>query len=90
MNISAEVTISVIANVVAIAYFAGTHHEAQKNLNEKIAELKEHFKEKFEALEKKQDKHNNLIERMVKVEASTKSAHKRIDQISSEDYEERG
>jgi len=27
---------------------------------------------------------------MVKVEASTKSAHKRIDQISSEDYEERG
>ncbi len=31
------------------------------------------------ALEKKQDKHNNLIERMVRVEDSIKSAHKRID-----------
>lgn len=31
------------------------------------------------SLEKKQDKHNNLIERMVRVEDSIKSAHKRID-----------
>ena len=30
-------------------------------------------------LEKKQDKHNSLIERMVKVEESTKAAHKRLD-----------
>lgn len=32
-------------------------------------------------LEKKVEKHNNLVERMVKVEDSTKSAHKRIDDI---------
>jgi hypothetical protein len=32
-------------------------------------------------LEKKVDKHNNLIERMVAVEASAKSAHHRIDEI---------
>jgi cell division protein FtsL len=32
-------------------------------------------------LEKKQDKHNGLIERMVCVEQSTRSAHKRIDEI---------
>jgi len=48
------------------------------------------FEEKLTNLEKKQDKHNNLIERMVHVEDSTKSAHKRIDQISNEGYEERG
>lgn len=33
-------------------------------------------------LEKKQDKHNNLIERMVVVEQSCKSAHKRLDGIT--------
>lgn len=37
------------------------------------------FEEKLIDIEKKQDKHNNLIERMVKVESSTTSAHKRID-----------
>lgn len=32
-------------------------------------------------LEKKVDKHNNLVERMALVEASTKSAHHRIDDL---------
>lgn len=36
---------------------------------------------RFDELEKKQDKHNNLIERMTIVEQSTKSAHKRIDSL---------
>ena len=37
------------------------------------------LEEKLTTLEKKQDKHNNLIERMVRVEDSAKSAHHRID-----------
>ena len=37
------------------------------------------LEEKLNMLEKKQDKHNNLIERMVRVEDSAKSAHHRID-----------
>ncbi len=32
-------------------------------------------------LEKKVEKHNNLIERMVRVENSIKSAHHRIDEL---------
>lgn len=39
------------------------------------------FEEKLINLERKQDKHNNLIERMVRVEDSTKSAHHRIDKM---------
>lgn len=35
-------------------------------------------------LEEKQDRHNNLIERMVRVEDSTKSAHKRLDDLRNE------
>ncbi len=37
--------------------------------------------EKLIDLEKKQDKHNSLIERMVVVEQSLKSAHHRIDEV---------
>jgi len=35
----------------------------------------------LEKLEKKVEKHNNLVERMVAVESSTRSAHHRIDRI---------
>lgn len=40
---------------------------------------------KLNALEKKQDKHNCLIERMVVVEQSTKSAHHRLDTMEREE-----
>ena len=36
---------------------------------------------RIQALENKVNKHNNLIERMAVVEQSTKSAHKRIDEM---------
>lgn len=36
---------------------------------------------RIEQLEEKVKKHNNLVERMVAVEQSTKSAHHRIDEI---------
>jgi hypothetical protein len=38
---------------------------------------------RMEQLEKKVDKHNHLVERMVAVEESTKSAHHRIDELKS-------
>lgn len=40
-----------------------------------------HLEEKINTLETKQDKHNNLIERMTRVEDSAKSAHHRIDKL---------
>ena len=39
---------------------------------------------RIEQLEKKVEKHNNLVERMAKVEESTKSAHHRIDDLERE------
>ncbi len=39
---------------------------------------------RIKELEKKVDKHNGLVERMVKVEESAKSAHHRIDEIRKE------
>lgn len=39
---------------------------------------------RIEQLEEKVKKHNNLVERMVVVEQSTKSAHHRIDELISD------
>ena len=39
------------------------------------------FKTKLSYLEKKMDKHNNLIERMACVERDCASAHRRIDEV---------
>ena len=39
---------------------------------------------RVEQLEKKVEKHNNLVERMALVEASAKSAHKRLDELHEE------
>ena len=91
-NISIELWVSIGINLLALAFFAGVFFQTQKQLKDaiekietsfekKIQELKANFHEKFESVERKQDKHNNLIERMALCEASTKSAHKRIDDI---------
>lgn len=44
------------------------------------------FEEKLTSLEKKQDKHNNLITRMYKVENDVEKAHTRIDYIEKEQH----
>lgn len=46
-----------------------------------LASIK-YIESQIKRLEEKQDKHNGLIERMVKVECSTVSAHKRMDEIT--------
>ena len=45
------------------------------------------MEQKLEVLDEKQSKHNNLIERMTRVEDSTKSAHHRIDNFKRGIYE---
>jgi hypothetical protein len=45
------------------------------------------LEEKLNHLEKKQDKHNNLIERMVRVEDSCTSAWKKINEVSEAQHE---
>lgn len=66
-----------IPAVIAVVLSNRSHDkvidERMKNTNEKI-----------ESLAAKVEKHNNLVERMVIVEQSTKSAHHRIDDITSQ------
>ena len=60
----------IVVNVLSAGIFIGGLSMSIKFIEKQIKRL-----------EDKQDKHNNLIERMVKVEESTRSAHKRLDSI---------
>lgn len=55
--------------------------EKLKHTDEKIDERSKITDQKITDLAIKVEKHNNLIERMVVVEQSTKSAHHRIDDV---------
>ena len=70
MTISMEFMLVIVVNVLSAGIFIGGLAMSIKFIEKQIKRL-----------EDKQDKHNNLIERMVKVEESTKSAHKRLDCI---------
>ena len=55
----------------------------EKTNDLKINMMIEQIKKDITRLEEKQDKHNTLIERMVKVEESDKAQWKRIDEFKS-------
>jgi len=67
-------TIAFIGTLVG-SYFANSKTTAV--MQEQIKDLKKDIS----TLSNRVDKHNNLVERMVAVEQSTKSAHHRIDNI---------
>lgn len=72
-----EIIVAIIAFIGTLAgsYFANSKTTAV--MQEQIKSLKEDIK----TLSTRVDKHNNLVERMAKVEDSTKSAHHRIDHL---------
>ena len=58
--------------------------ERLKNTNELINERTKNTDNRIEALRRDVEKHNDLVERVALVEASAKSAHKRLDDMSSQ------
>ena len=70
MTFSAELILSIIINIIAVGVFIGVYKTTIDFMQLQIAELKEDMR-----------KYNNMLERMISCEASTKSAHHRIDSI---------
>ena len=79
INLSAIIQILTI--IVGFAYFIGQQKTTLKSLENSVKKDINFIDEKIDRLEKKQDKHNGLIERMVIVEQSTKSSHHRLDEF---------
>ncbi len=72
MSFSFEMVLQIVIQAVSITAVVVTVKCNQRFFDEKLTNL-----------EKKQDKHNCLIERMVRVEQSCKSAHHRIDETKN-------
>lgn len=70
MTISVELMISIIIQLIAIGIFIGVYKTTITFMQEQIKELKDDMR-----------KYNNILERMIRVEDSAKSAHYRIDTI---------
>lgn len=69
--------ISGLCVAIPSVYASSKNSKAQQELTEyRINELKADIA----SLSSRVEKHNNLVERMALVEASTKSAHKRLDE----------
>ena len=76
MEMTNEFILLLFINIVSACIAIGSYTKSIKYIEEHINRL-----------EDKQDKHNSLIERIVAVEQSAKSAHHRIDTIENFQHE---
>lgn len=72
MNISPELVLSVVIQLIAIGIFIGVFKTTVAFMQEQIKDLKEEMR-----------KYNNVLERMIIAEQSVKSAHHRIDGLEA-------
>lgn len=63
------------------AVFLSKLNTAVEVLKTSISDFKDSSNDKIDRLDKKQDKYNNFLERLIKCEQSTSSAHHRIDEF---------
>lgn len=69
MSIGQEFLISLFIQLLILAFFVGIYVATIKFMDSQIKELKEEMK-----------RYNNVLERLIITEQSTKSAHHRIDE----------
>ena len=70
MTISLELIFSIIIQLIAKGVFIGVYKTTISFMQQQIQELKSDMR-----------KYNNILERMIRVEDSAKSAHKRLDNL---------
>ena len=78
MNMTMEFIISLVVQLLILAFFFGIYVSTIRFMKEQIADLKSDMK-----------KYNNVLERLIITEQSVRSAHHRIDEIKEENYENR-
>lgn len=71
MSFSIELALSIAVQILTAGIFIGIYKVTIDFMQEQIKDLKADMK-----------KYNNVLERMIRVEDSTKSAHHRIDNIT--------
>lgn len=73
--------IQIAVYFVTIGVFVGVTKQQFANLQNQLEAQKEQLSLQISILEKKVEKHNNVVERIYRCEESLKSAHKRVDEL---------
>ena len=88
MDITTGNIIQIASYLITLGIFIGTARTQYSSLNKELSSHKELFTAQqaqlsiqISTLEKKVEKHNNVIERTYRCEESLKSAHHRIDEL---------
>lgn len=81
MQISPELITSVVIQLVSVGIFIGVFKTTINFMQEQISEIKTDLKADKQELKDEMRKYNNVLERMIVAEQSTKSAHHRIDDM---------
>lgn len=81
MQLSPELIISVVIQLVSVGIFIGVFKTTVAFMQEQIGEIKEDLKADKQELKDEMRRYNGILERMIIAEQSTRSAHKRIDTI---------
>lgn len=68
MQITVEFALSIAIQLITVGIFIGIYKTTINFMQQQILELKDDMK-----------KYNNVLERLIRVEDSTKSAHHRLD-----------
>jgi predicted Holliday junction resolvase-like endonuclease len=80
MDIGQEFIISLFIQLLILAFFVGIYVATIKFMGSQIKELKETLMADKKELKDEMKRYNNVLERMIITEQSTKSAHHRIDE----------
>ena len=81
MQFSPELIISVVIQLVSVGIFIGVFKTTISFMQEQIVEIKNNLKADKQELKDEMRKYNNILERMIVDEQSTKAAHHRIDTL---------
>lgn len=79
MSIGLEFIITLVIQLLILAFFVGIYTATIKFMGKQIEDLKETLLQDKKELKDEMAKYNNVLERMIITEQSTKSAHKRLD-----------
>lgn len=82
MNISQEFALSLIVQLLILAFFIGIYVATIRFMGKQIEDIKTNLKDDKQELKDEMRKYNNMLERMIICEQSTKSAHKREDEMN--------
>lgn len=73
MTVSTELIFSLVIQLISVGIFIGVYKTTVSFMQQQILDLKTEMK-----------RYNNVLERMIRLESSVSSAHKRIDDLEDD------